>query len=72
MFFCRIANHLVSNTVRIYQLIFKFQVTTLREAKSVAKKSLEDNKDTSTQLQTDLSQANKRLQMAKQTIQVYI
>ncbi|CAC5388803.1 CNTLN [Mytilus coruscus] len=45
------------------------QVTTLREAKSVAKKSLEDNKDTSTQLQTDLSQANKRLQMAKQTIQ---
>ncbi|XP_063434293.1 centlein-like isoform X2 [Mytilus trossulus] len=52
---------------RVVQL--QQQVTTLREAKSVAKKSLEDNKDTSTQLQTDLSQANKRLQMAKQTIQ---
>lgn len=45
------------------------QVTALREAKSVAKKTLEDNKDTSSQLQTDLAQANKRLQMAKQTIQ---
>ncbi|XP_052101260.1 centlein-like isoform X3 [Mytilus californianus] len=56
--------HLKQRVVQLQQ-----QVTTLREAKSVAKKSLEDNKDTSTQLQTDLSQANKRLQMAKQTIQ---